>query len=138
MSETNAFVQLEVTMEAIDKRIATRIDCTKLVYIKCIDGDGKVARDVLGHIKNISKTGLRVESPLPIDTELVLISTLDEEDKSIGIRSRIVYSDKKETGGYILGIKFDAPETSCIKFIKAVVKASRTPIHPQTKMSSGE
>lgn len=125
-------------MDAQEKRIATRIDCTKLVYIKCIDGDGTVARDVLGHILNISKTGIRVETPLPIDTTQIMISTLDQNDRSVGVRSQIVYSDKKESGGYILGIKFDAPDKSIIKFIKAVVKASRTQNQPQAKMSSGE
>ena len=111
-------------MSSDEKRIAPRIDCTKLVHIKCIDQEGTITRDVLGHILNISQSGLRVESPLPMETEHIMVSTLDPDDRSIGVRSKIVYSKKKEAGGYILGIKFDAPKNSCIKFIKAVVMAS--------------
>ena len=120
-------------MNAREKRIAARVDCTKLVHIKCIAGEGKAVRDVLGHVLNISKTGMRVASPLPMDSTAVHVSTLDEDEKSVGIRSRIVYSEPHESGGYIVGIRFDAPEIRRMKFIKAVAKASRTPIRPQAK-----
>lgn len=122
-------------MNAQEKRLANRVDCSKLVYIRCIDCEGQVEQEILGHILNISKNGLRVESPLPIDTELVLVSTLDAEEKSVGIRSRIVYTQKKESSGFIIGIKFDAPQNSCTNFIRAVAKASRSPLRPQAKVT---
>ena len=110
-------------MGSQDKRIATRIDCDKLVYIKGIDSKGQIVTGVMGRILNISKSGLRIEAPMPINTELILVSTLDQKDKSFGIRSEIVYTEKIPAGGYQLGIKFQAPDESCIKFIKAVVRA---------------
>ena len=122
-------------MDSQEKRLAARIECTKLVHIKFIDADGNVVRDVLGHIQNISKSGIRIESPLPVDTKLIMVTTLDSKGKSIGIRSVVVYCSKNESSSYILGIKFDAPEASCTKFIKAVAKASRTPIRPQAQSS---
>ena len=118
-----------------EKRLANRVDCSKLVYIRCIDCDGQVSQEILGHILNISKNGLRVESPLPIDTEQILISTLDPEDRSVGVRSQIIYSQKKKSSGFIIGIKFAAPADSCTNFIRAVAKASRTPIRPQEQSS---
>lgn len=104
-----------------EKRIHTRIDCNNLVEIKCIDSDGQISSQVLGQILDISKGGVKIKSPLPVDTELILISTLDTEKKSFGIRGKIAYSAREESGGYSLGIKFEAPEKSCMKFIKAVM-----------------
>ena len=106
-----------------EKRIAKRIDCNKLVHLKGVDAEGRIATGAMGRILNISKSGLKIEVSLPLDTELVFVSTLDQEDKSFGIRSTIVHTNKSPTGGYILGIKFEAPEESCIKFVKAVIRA---------------
>jgi hypothetical protein len=110
-------------MGSPDKRIATRIDCNKLVYVKGINSEGQIATGVMGRILNISKSGLRIEAPMPFNTELILVSTLDHKDKAFGIRSKIVYTEKNPAGGYLLGNKFQAPEESCVKFIKAVVRA---------------
>jgi len=116
-------------MNVRDKRIHSRIKCNNLVQIKCIDSEGQISSQFLGQILNISKGGIKIKSPLPIDTELILISTLDKENKSFGIKGKIVFSARKESGGHLLGIKFEAPEDSCIKFIRAVIKTHFSQTH---------
>ena len=72
-----------------EKRIHPRINCNNLVEIKCIDSEGQISSQVLGQILDISKGGVKIKSPLPVDTELILISTLDTEKKPFGIRAKI-------------------------------------------------
>jgi hypothetical protein len=106
-----------------EKRVYPRTKCKKLVYIKFVDSEGQIDRQVLGHILNISKGGVRILSPLPVETKYIMMSALDSSNKSFGIRGEIVHSAKNQSGGYLLGVKFMAPDASCIKFIKAVIRA---------------
>ena len=119
-----------------EKRVHSRIKCNNLVQIKSIDSEGQISSQVLGQILDISKGGVKIKSPLPIDTELIIISTLDMESKSFGIRGKITYSAKEDSGGYTSGIKFEAPEKSCMKFIKAVITTHLSMTNPDAQSNN--
>ena len=110
-------------MNTKENRIHPRTKCKKLVYIKFVDSEGQITRQVLGHILNISRGGVKIITPLPIETRRIMLTTLDSENKTLGIRGEIVHSANFESGGYVLGAKFVAPENSCLKFIKAVIRS---------------
>lgn len=109
-------------MNYLKKRKNPRIECTKQISIKVIDSNGQIANKISGNILDISKGGVKIESPILINTGYIIISTPNLENKFFGIRGKVVYSAKNKTGGYLLGIKFEAPESSCIKFIRAVIR----------------
>ena len=106
-----------------ENRIHPRTKCSKLVYIKFINSEGQIARQSLGNILDISQGGVKLLSPIAIDTKHIMITTLDTENKSIGVRGEVVHLSKNEVGGYLAGVKFSAPHSSCLKFIKAVIKS---------------
>ena len=106
-----------------EKRAHPRRRCDKLVHIKFIDTDGLISSQVMGHVQNISKGGAKILSPLQARSgRIIMMSTLDADNRSFGIRGEIVYCSKSESGGYLLGVRFAAPESSRIKFIRAVVQ----------------
>ena len=118
-----------------EKRIDPRINFIKPVNIKCIDSEGQITNLLTGVILDISKGGVKIESPITIESGFIIISTVDMKNKTYGIRGKIVYSVKKDSGGYLLGIKFEAPESSCTKFIKAAVIGSHfSKIHSNAKV----
>lgn len=120
-------------MEKKEKRIYPRINCFKPVKIKCIDSDGQIAKVLTAVILDISKGGVNIESPVEVENKFIIISTVDMNHKTYGIRGKIVWSDKNDSDGFLLGIKFDAPESSCIKFIGAVIRTHFIELHQKPK-----
>ena len=108
-------------MHLRENRVHPRTKCNKLVYLKFINPEGQIVRQALGHILDISQGGVKILTPIVIDTKRIMITTLDLENKSIGVRGEVVNSSKNEAGGYLSGVKFNAPHSSCVKFIKAVI-----------------
>ena len=112
-----------------EKRRDPRIKCIKPIDIKCIGSDGKIRDNVAAILLDISKGGIKIASPIAFETNLIMISTLDMNNKTCGVRGEIVHSEKQDSGEYLMGIKFKAPESSCLKFIRAVVRTHFFDIH---------
>jgi hypothetical protein len=92
------------------------------VSCRCIDENGKVFKNVSGTATSISKFGLIIAFEKGSDAPpTILVSTVSEKNKKIGVKCKVIHTENDNKGNYFALLKYEAPEESRIKFIRAVI-----------------
>ena len=109
-------------MAATDRRKCPRVPiCDPISYIS-IDSEGNHLSQNLGTIQNASQNGLNIETYDAIDSEFVLISFVDLDQKLVEIKGRIAYSRQKQSGKFENGISLQGTSEEKLQFIKKLVR----------------
>jgi hypothetical protein len=110
---------------AVEKASVANAPFVKLrwpVSCRCVDDRGRVLKQVSGTVMAISKLGLLLAFEEKSDVcPIVFISTIAGNNKRIGVRCKVLHTDIHSRGSYFKLVKYEAPEESCIRFIRAVV-----------------
>jgi hypothetical protein len=92
------------------------------VSCRCIDENGKAFKNVSGTATAISKFGLIIAFEKGTDTpSTILVSIVSGKNKKIGVKCKVIYTENDNKGNYFSLVKYEAPEESSIKFIRAVI-----------------
>ena len=83
---------------------------------------GNVISQGLSKALNISKGGVLLETPEPIERGLLLLMATDEKNNLIEIESNLVYCKKTSTGRYHSGIAFIASDEEVTTFVTKLIK----------------
>ena len=109
-------------MAATDRRKYPRVPiCDPISYIS-IDSEGNHLSQNLGTIQNASQNGLNIETYDAIDSEFVLISFVDLDQKLVEIKGRIAYCRQKQSGKFENGISLQGTSEEKLQFIKKLVR----------------
>ncbi len=100
------------------KRLKTR----NLIYHASYDIRGKMISQGLSKALNISKGGMLLETPEPIEKGLLSLMATDENNDLIEIDCNLVYCKKTSTGRYHSGISFLASDDEVTTFVTKLIK----------------
>jgi hypothetical protein len=76
----------------------------------------------LGKALDISKGGMLIESPYPIEAGLLSLMAVDKDNILFEIKAELVYSNKSAPGLYQSGIKFCGTEEQLLNFVTRLIK----------------
>ena len=109
-------------LEASPITLAPFVKVSWNVSCRYIDENGKAFKDVSGTAMAIGKFGLIIAFEEDKDTPpTILVSTVSPKNKKFGIKCKVIHTENDNKGNYILLVKYEAPEESSIKFIRAVI-----------------
>jgi len=106
----------------IDRRKHQRIKTQNLISHFSIDEKGKLASQGIGKALDISKGGMLLETPYPIESELLSLMAVDLENNLFEISGRLMYSKNSSAGMYLSGIAFVGSDEQVAKFVIKLIK----------------
>ena len=100
------------------KRLKTR----NLIAHVSYDTRGKLISQGLSKVLNISKGGMLLETPEPIESGLLSLMATDVENSLIEIDGNLVYCKKSSNGRYHSGVSFLASDDEIKAFVTKLIK----------------
>ena len=105
-----------------EKRKEPRISvCLPVNYI-CTDGDGTELSTGMGKTINISTGGLFLESPIQIESDYIVLMTIDLKNELMTVNGKVAHSRVGENGLYETGIEFTGTPQENVSYIKILVE----------------
>ena len=109
-------------MSETDKRKYARIEALNVISYICTDEDDNQLGEGVGETMNISQGGILLKTPLPIESEYILLTTIDLKDNTIDIKGKVAHSQRDESGKFKTGIRFLGTQDEKIQIVKCLVK----------------
>ena len=79
-------------MPKTDKRKYPRVETRNVVSYVCMDKKGNEIGEGMGETLNISQGGILLKSVAPIESEFVLLMSIDFENNIMEIRGKVAHS----------------------------------------------
>ena len=105
-----------------NRRKHPRIKTRNLISHFTVDEDGKLISQGLSKAKDISKGGLLLETPHPIESGKLSLMAIDLDNKFIEIEGELVYCKKADSGMYHSGVKFVGTNEQVANFVVRLIK----------------
>ena len=105
-----------------NRRKHKRIETNNLISHVTFDKHCKEISQGMSTTVDISMGGVLLETPYPIESELVLLTTVDLDNNFIEIKGELVYCKKTAAGAYHSGIKFVDTEEQMVDFTVKLIK----------------
>ena len=105
-----------------DRRKLPRTKTRNLIALVSVDQNGKKISQGLGKALDISKGGMLLETPHPIEAGLISLMAVDKDNILFEIKAELIYCKKVDKGMYQAGIKFSGTELQVLNFVKRLVK----------------
>ena len=115
-----------------ERRKYSRVQIYDPISYLSVDADGQVLEQNVAVVRNVSQTGVQIETPLPIRSEYISLMFFDLDQKQIEVKGEVIYSEKNDSGQYNIGINFVGNGKETLKFVKALVRS----YHYQKEKSS--
>jgi len=108
--------------EKVNRRKYPRIKTRNLISHLTFDQNGKPISQGLSKAVDISKGGILLETPHPIESGLISLMAVGLDNNFIEIKGELVYRKKADSGMYHSGIKFVGPDDQVKKFVVGLIK----------------
>jgi len=108
--------------DSVNRRKHKRINTENLISHVIVDEHGNKISQGLSNTVDISKSGILLETSYPIESGLVLLTTVDLDDNLVDIKGELVYCKKTAIGMYHSGIKFVDTNEQKVNFAVRLVK----------------
>ena len=109
-------------MPETEKRKYPRITTQNVISYLCTDEDDNHLGEGVGETVNISQGGILLKTPLPIEADYILLTTIDLENNTIDIKGKVAHSQRDESGKFETGIRFLGTQDEKIQIVKCLVK----------------
>jgi len=109
-------------MPKTDKRKYPRVKTRNIVSYVCLDEKGNEIGEGMGETLNISQGGILLKSAFPIESEYVLLMSIDLENNLMEIKGKVAHSKKENSAKYETGIRFLGTHDENIQIIKNFIK----------------
>ncbi len=106
----------------VNRRIHIRVKTQNLISYFSFDENGMLISHGMGIALDISKGGILLETPYPIESGLLVITATDKEKNFIEVKSNLIYSKKTSSGTYLSGVEFIGNDERVTKFITKLIK----------------
>ena len=97
-----------------------------------LDEGGEILEQNVAVVRNVSQTGIQIETFLPIRSEYISLMFFDMAQNQIEVIGEVIYSERNDSGQYNIGIRFVGKARVNLRFVKALVKS----YHYQKEKSS--
>ena len=115
-----------------ERRQYSRVQIYDPISYLSVDADGEVLDQNVAVVRNVSQTGVQIESFLPIRSEYISLMFFDMDQKPIEVKGEVIYSERNDSDQYNIGISFIGKNKETLQFVKALVKS----YHYQKEKSS--
>ena len=107
---------------SVNRRKHKRINTINLISHVTVDENGQQISQGLSKTIDISKGGILIETPHPIESGLVLLTAVDLDDNLVDIKGELVYCRDTATGLYHSGLKFVDTNEQMVNFAVRLIK----------------
>jgi c-di-GMP-binding flagellar brake protein YcgR len=108
-------------MSKEEKREYPRVPISNIVSYVCIDKDGNELDQGMGKTVNISQGGILLETTRAIESDFVLLMTVDHNNKVLQTRGEVVHTRSVESAKYFTGVRFDGDRETVIRVVKSFI-----------------
>lgn len=108
-------------MSKEEKRKYPRVPVSNIVSYVCIDKDGNELDQGMGKTVNISQGGVLLETTRPIESDFILLMTIDLDNKVIQTKGDVVHTRSVDSGKYFTGVRFDGEREKVIQVVKSFI-----------------
>ncbi len=113
-------------MEGKEKRKFPRIETSNLVTYVTEDEQGNELSQGIAMTRDISPSGVLIETFQSIKSEYIWLSTLDLADNLIEIKGKVIYCRKIEEKKYEAGISFQGTLAETVQFAVKLLHVHNT------------
>ena len=106
-----------------ERRKYSRVQIYDPISYLIKDSKGKVLGYNIAVVRNVSQTGIQIETFQPISSDNISLMFFDLGNKEIEIKGEVVYCTKNDSGQYNIGIHLVGTAADNLQFIKALVKS---------------
>ncbi len=104
-----------------EKRKYPRVATSNIVSYICIDKDGNELDQGMGRTVNISQGGTLLETSRPIESDYIVILTIDLDNNVIQTKGEVVHTRSVEAGKYLTGIRFQGTREEVLRIVKSFI-----------------
>lgn len=110
-------------MRQNERRKNPRVSICDPIAFLCLDSDGDSSHHNVAMVRDVSKTGIRIETFQVINSEDIILMFFDLDKKQMEVRGAVIYCFKNDCGLYNVGINLAGTSSENREFIKALVKS---------------
>jgi len=106
----------------VDRRKHQRVKTQNLISHFSVGETDKFVSEGVGKALNISRGGMLLETPYPIESDQLSLMAVDMEDNVFEINGRLIYSKKSSDRMYLYGVAFVGSDEQVAIFLTKLVK----------------
>ena len=110
-------------MDKKERRKYPRVRIYDPISYLSVDSKSGVWLQNVAVARNISKTGIQIESFLEVNSKYLSLMFFDLEKHQIEVKGEVVYCKRNEAGQFQIGISFVGTADENLQFVRALVKA---------------
>jgi hypothetical protein len=106
-----------------ERRKYSRVQIFDPISYLSKDSKGKVIGYNIAVVRNVSQTGIQIETFRAISSDNISLMFFNLASKEIEIKGEVIYCTKNDAGQYNIGIRLVGTAAENLQFIKALVKS---------------
>ena len=106
-----------------ERRKYSRVQIYDPISYLSKDSKGKVLGYNIAVVRNVSQTGIQIETFQAIRSDNISLTFFDLASQEIEIKGKVIYCTKNDCGQYNIGIHLAGTTAENVQFIKALVKS---------------
>jgi len=106
-----------------ERRKYSRVQIFDPISYLSKDSKGKVIGYNIAVVRNVSQTGIQIETFQAISSDPIVLMFFDLASKEIEIKGEVIYCTENDAGQYNIGIRLVGTALENLQFIKALVKS---------------
>ncbi len=110
-------------MKKEERRTYSRVQIYDPISYLSLDADGEILEQSVAVVRNVSQTGIQIESFLEVNSKYLSLMFFDLEKHQIEVKGEIIYCKRNESGQFNIGINFVGTSDENLQFVKALVKS---------------
>ena len=107
---------------AVNRRKHQRVKTQNLISYFSFDENGKIISHGLGIALDISKGGILLQTPNPIESGLLMLTAADRQKNIIEVKGKLIYSKLTSGRTYLCGIEFIGNDERITDFITKLIR----------------
>ena len=106
-----------------ERRKHPRVEIYSPISYLCENSKGDITEQNMGVVRNVSQSGIQIETFQEIQSEFVTIIFLGPDSNQVEVRGKVVYCRRSNPGQFNIGIKFQETAERNIWLIRALVRS---------------
>ena len=106
-----------------ERRKYPRVEIYSPISYVCKDSKGHIKEQNIGVVRNVSQSGIQVETLQKIQSEFVTLIFWGSDRNQIEAKGKVIYCRRGNSGQFNIGIKFKETAERNIWLIRALVRS---------------
>ncbi len=106
-----------------ERRKHSRVQIFDPISYLSLDSGGGLIHQNVAVVRNVSQTGIQIESFLEIRSKKISLMFFDLRKNQIEVKGKVVYCRRNESGQFSIGIHLIGNDEENLRFVRALVKS---------------